>query len=74
VSPFGIYDLLGNVLEWTSTIYRQNSATDPIYILKGGCWTAGGVITASARRIEKKKYWANIIGFRCAVTEAGRGK
>ncbi len=71
MSPFGIYDLLGNVFEWTATPYEKGFAhaqpSDIIYVLKGGCWTSSGTITAAHRRLEKRKYWANIIGFRCAV-------
>jgi len=72
-SPFAIFDLLGNVHEWTNSIY-QKSATIPgimadnlVYILKGGCWTMRGPITLASRHIEKGNYWANIIGFRCVA-------
>jgi len=70
VSPFGIYDLLGNVYEWTSTIdHSVGEGTTNIrhvYVLKGGCWNSSGIITAS-HRITKEETWSNIIGFRCAV-------
>jgi len=73
MSPLGIYDLLGNVSEWTSSSYRRQSDRVPatpaekIYILKGGSWITGGTVTAAWRQIELGKYWANTIGFRCAV-------
>ncbi|MBU0481843.1 MAG: SUMF1/EgtB/PvdO family nonheme iron enzyme [Proteobacteria bacterium] len=66
-SPFGICDLLGNVYEWTSTIHNPaKGRSQPMYILKGGCWTSTGRITISQRLIEPNT-WSNTIGFRCAV-------
>ncbi len=70
-SPFGIHDLLGNVYEWTATLYRPATAAGQpgrrIHILKGGCWSSRGAVTIGHRMIEKADYWSNIIGFRCAV-------
>jgi len=73
MSPFGILDLLGNVAEWTSSPHAEQAPTqsgrsaERIYILKGGSWITGGTVTAAWRQIERGKYWANTIGFRCAV-------
>ncbi|MBA3002809.1 MAG: formylglycine-generating enzyme family protein [Desulfurivibrio sp.] len=73
MSPLGIHDMLGNVSEWTSSPYQRQSNIAPgtpeekIYILKGGSWITGGTVTAAWRQIELGKYWANTIGFRCAV-------
>ena len=73
MSPFGIHDLLGNVAEWTSTPHAEQADSqlgrsgERIYILKGGSWITGGIVTAAWRQIERGKYWANTIGFRCAV-------
>jgi len=73
MSPFGIHDLLGNVAEWTSSPHAEQAPAQPgrsaerIYILKGGSWITGGTVTAAWRQIERGKYWANTIGFRCAV-------
>ena len=70
MSPFGLYDLLGNVFEWTATPYTQagpgGTAITVAYILKGGCWSSRKDITAAGRLIERET-WSNIIGFRCAV-------
>ena len=70
MSPFGVYDLLGNVFEWTSTVAgpkRQATGNAPlIYVLKGGCWTSRTGTTAASRLLETET-WSNIIGFRCAV-------
>ncbi|MFH1019038.1 MAG: SUMF1/EgtB/PvdO family nonheme iron enzyme [Pseudomonadota bacterium] len=73
MSPFGIYDLLGNAAEWTSSPHTGQADRQPgrsgerIYILKGGSWITGGTVTAAWRQIERGKYWTNTIGFRCAV-------
>jgi formylglycine-generating enzyme required for sulfatase activity len=73
MSPFGLFDLLGNVAEWTSSPHAGQADSQPgrsgerIYILKGGSWITGGTVTAAWRQIEQGKYWANTIGFRCAV-------
>jgi|GEM_PF-212273 len=69
MSPFGVYDLLGNVFEWTSTVHspsRPANRPPPVYVLKGGCWTSKPGVTAAARLLEPDT-WANTIGFRCAV-------
>ena len=73
MSPFGISDLLGNVAEWTSSLYQtradgwQGRAVETVYILKGGSWISSGIVSAAHRQIERGRYWANTIGFRCAV-------
>ena len=69
MSPFGIYDLMGNVAEWTSSLDQgpPGNSTEKIYILKGGSWITGGTVTAAWRQIERGKYWTNTIGFRCGV-------
>ncbi len=71
MSPFGLYDMLGNVFEWTATLFqsptRQGSGNvSPIYILKGCSWSSKPDISAAARLLERET-WSNIIGFRCAV-------
>ena len=69
MSPFGLLDMLGNVLEWTSS--RPHSADNErsprLSILKGGSWATGGIITAATRFLERDDTWSNIISFRCAV-------
>ena len=73
MSPFGICDLLGNVAEWTASPYHPltpkipGKPRDLIYILKGGSWLSDSIVTAAHRQIESGRYWANTIGFRCAV-------
>ncbi|MCK5195539.1 MAG: SUMF1/EgtB/PvdO family nonheme iron enzyme, partial [Desulfobulbaceae bacterium] len=70
MSSFGLLDMLGNVMEWTSsrlTLSETGQESGPyLYILKGGSWATGGTISAASRFLEADT-WSNIIGFRCAV-------
>jgi formylglycine-generating enzyme required for sulfatase activity len=65
-SPFGIHDLVGNVYEWTSTVFRQLGG-ESLQALKGGSWATSGTITVAHRLLEDANHWSNIIGFRCAA-------
>jgi len=78
-TPEGVFDLCGNVWEWTSTIYRNHpySAMDDresLYsdeprVLKGGAWTVRSLGSRGAARYEAKpscRKWN--IGFRVVET------
>lgn len=77
-NPWGLYDMLGNVQEWTHDLYApyQGEATDPtgpsdgIYrVFRGGAWNEYARYNRAARRI-----WASpvlrssALGFRPART------
>ncbi|MFC1513070.1 formylglycine-generating enzyme family protein [Thermodesulfobacteriota bacterium] len=70
-SPNGIYDLLGNIYEWTASLHQPGNHPGEkkqlIHILKGGCWSSRKAVHIGHRLIEKTDYWSNCIGFRCAV-------
>ncbi|MDH3393352.1 MAG: formylglycine-generating enzyme family protein, partial [Desulfobulbaceae bacterium] len=70
-SPYGLYDMLGNVYEWTASLHhpanQHPESRNQIHILKGGCWASRKAIHIGHRMIEKGDRWSNIIGFRCAV-------
>ncbi|MDY7032526.1 MAG: SUMF1/EgtB/PvdO family nonheme iron enzyme [Thermodesulfobacteriota bacterium] len=70
-SPFGIFDMVGNVFEWTTTLYAnegENKTSDETYYtIKGGSFIDCEIMSASWRVKASEKSWSNIIGFRCAV-------
>ena len=71
-NPFGLYDMLGNVREWTGSLYRkdyggseqkcseQESSGDRV--IRGGSWSNFPGLARSATRIR-----GNFIGFRLAL-------
>lgn len=73
-SPYGIVDLLGNVWEWTSTLYSTypnsvyQSSTREHYVVRGGCWDYGAEM---ARVSCRGRYQPNTrrpyLGFRLAA-------
>lgn len=76
-NPWGLYDMLGNVWEWTSDIYLLSEDADrkliydaaTVYrVLKGGCWysIAAECDPAYRRRWAEDLRW-NCVGFRCVL-------
>ncbi|WDP93409.1 MAG: SUMF1/EgtB/PvdO family nonheme iron enzyme [Desulfobacter sp.] len=67
-NEFGMSDILGNVMEWTTD--RQyppvNTKGNQKYnVAKGGAWNATESVTISSRGLFKQDFTANTIGFRC---------
>jgi len=76
-SPYGVYDLGGNVWEWVSSIYkpypynssdgRENLHISGIRVLRGGSWKSMGIEDQTNYRYRLDPANAkNDIGFRCA--------
>lgn len=77
-NAFGLYDMLGNLLEWTEDVYHENyvgAPTDgsawqgdgPKRVLRGGSWNNGPRNMRSAiRDANKPELRFSIFGFRVA--------
>jgi len=82
-SPFGVFDMAGNVWEWTAdwydaTYYGRSPARDPtgpatgsLKVMRGGCWVSGeSSLRTTCRKAGLPDSWAPNVGFRCVYPEA----
>ena len=78
-SPYGIYDLTGNVGEWVADFYDENSYRKSVYrdpkgpdqgeqrIIRGGSWRETKRNVRASKRFQAKPWRHDItVGFRCA--------
>ncbi|MFQ5736564.1 MAG: formylglycine-generating enzyme family protein [Thermodesulfobacteriota bacterium] len=65
-SPYGVYDMAGNIFEWTGTVAGKGQGR---HILKSCSWDdMPGICRAAARHSRPKGSRHILIGFRCAST------
>jgi formylglycine-generating enzyme required for sulfatase activity len=76
-NPFGLYDMAGNVAEWTSTLYRpypyraddgrESPSSKESRVVRGGSYiNEGRHLRPSSRRYIPAEAGDATIGFRCA--------
>jgi eukaryotic-like serine/threonine-protein kinase len=84
-SPYGAFDMAGNVWEWTADwydakYYRTSPDQQPtgpqtgtLKVMRGGCWISGASsLRTTCRKPELPSLWAPNVGFRCVYPQATR--
>ncbi len=72
-NPFGLYDTVGNVWEWTCSMYQDKYSGEEqrcfeqnsLRVIRGGAWDIGDVRTADRSRNSQTTRYVNV-GFRVA--------
>ena len=78
ISPYGVFDMSGNVFEWTISSYKSyltkntyqstTPNTPQRWVLRGGSWNDDKlVIRAAFRDWDEADYSDNLTGFRCML-------
>lgn len=77
-TPEGLIDMLGNVWEWTNSLYRpypydpddgrESRQADGFRVLRGASWVNDASVAHSLSRLDGDFQFFNNVGFRCAVS------
>ena len=83
-NPFGLYDMHGNVWEWTADIlqdypyvatadpYVEGSSSSLQRVVRGGAFNASSIYIRSAYRVPEQAIWrSNNIGLRLVLQRSG---
>jgi len=69
---FGLYDMIGNVWEWTSAVGTRADASEPVNVIKGGSFLCAANYCAryrpAARQFQERGLGTDHIGFRLIDT------
>jgi len=67
-NAFGLYDMIGNVWEWTTTAGSRPDASEPVGVIKGGSFLCAANYCAryrpAARQFQERGLGTDHIGFR----------
>jgi formylglycine-generating enzyme required for sulfatase activity len=70
---FGLYDMIGNVWEWTSASGMRPDASEPVNVIKGGSYLCAANYCAryrpAARQFQERGLGTDHIGFRLVDTK-----
>ncbi|VVS91876.1 c-type lectin fold [Desulfoluna spongiiphila] len=63
-SPFGVYDLMGNTMEWVSDLLPEKGG-EPVKTAVGGSFLSDRTLTRQQFQILDTRFSSNVLGFRC---------
>ena len=74
-NAFGLYDMIGNVWEWTTSSAGRADASGPVNVIKGGSFLCAANYCAryrpAARQFQERDLGTDHIGFRLVDTQRG---